>query len=75
MDEGRLRKLAGMMGMGTVVFGVVPFLSPGGFARLFGLENPEAPTVSAAFRSVGARDLAVGMGLWSAAVHGGKFAP
>ena len=45
------------------------------FARLFGLHPPSDPTLAAAFRSVGARDVAVGMGLWSAAARGGNYAP
>jgi hypothetical protein len=75
MDKDQVRKLAAALGVGTVAFGVVPALSPGLFARLFGLHPPSDPTLAAAFRSVGARDIAVGMGLWSAAAHRGNYAP
>jgi hypothetical protein len=75
MDQRTVRNLAAAVGVVTTVFGIVPMVSPRGFARLFGFDPPKEPTVSAAFRSVGARDLALGMGLWSAAVHGGNIAP
>lgn len=75
MDEKVLRRLAELLGVGTLVFGVVPFVAPRAFSRLFGLRDPEDPTIEAAFRSVGARDIAVGAGLLSAAMHGGNYAP
>lgn len=75
MDEKTLRGLAGALGVGTLVFGVVPFFAPRAFSRLFGIQDPVEPTTAAAFRSVGARDIAVGAGLLSAAAHGGNYAP
>jgi len=73
-----LRRLVQALGAGTLAFGVVPFVSPTLFSQLFGFKAPSEPTVEAAFRSVGARDIAVGVGIWSAAVRGGadsRYAP
>jgi hypothetical protein len=75
MEDKTLRALAQALGLGTVAFGVVPFFWPRWFSRLFGLADPGEPTTEAAYRSVGARDLAIGLGLWSAATHGGAYAP
>jgi hypothetical protein len=75
MSKDQTRRVAAALGAGAIAFGVVPVLSPGLFARLFGLHPPSDPTLAAAFRSVGARDIAVGMGLWSAAAYGGNYAP
>jgi hypothetical protein len=70
-----LRRLTQALGLGTFAFGVVPFIWPRFFSKVFGLRDPAEPTVEAAYRSVGARDLALGLGLWSAAAHGGTYAP
>jgi hypothetical protein len=75
MNDTQLRAAARAIGMATVAFGVVPFASPRAFSALFGLVPGEEPTVAAAFRSVGARDIAIGLGIWSAATHGGNYAP
>jgi len=75
MDEGVMedkivRRLTQALGVGTLAFGLVPFASPKLFSRLFGLKAPSEPTIEAAFRSVGARDIALGMGIWFAVTHG-----
>ena len=75
MDDRQLRRLAGGLGIALAAFGALPALSPRRFARLFGLEPDPAPAVAAIYRSVAARDVATGIGLWSAATHGGKYAP
>ncbi|CAA9247381.1 MAG: hypothetical protein AVDCRST_MAG77-2952 [uncultured Chloroflexi bacterium] len=75
MQDKTLRTLAKALGLGTAAFGIVPFFWPRYFSRLSGLADPAEPTTEAAYRSVGARDLAIGLGLWSAAAHGGKYAP
>src|SRR5438046_687818 len=75
LDEGRVRTLARWLGIATVAFGIPTVAVPCWFARVFGFAAPESPTVAAAYRSVGMRDLATGMGLWSAAAHGGNYAP
>jgi hypothetical protein len=70
-----LRRLATALGVGTTIFGVWPALAPRGFARTFGLPTDGGPATLAALRSVGVRDAVTGVGLCSAAMHGGKYAP
>jgi hypothetical protein len=60
-------RLAQALGLGAVAFGVLPFVSPRLFASLVGFTAPERPTDEAAYRSVGARDIAVGIGILGAA--------
>ena len=75
LDERRLRQFAAVLGLGAAAFGALPMAAPGFFGRLFGLDARRQPAVEAAIRSVGVRDLVLGLGLWSAAVHGGNFRP
>lgn len=72
--ERRLRQLVAGLGVGTLLFGVAPVVAPRQFARLFGFRPPDQATASM-IRSVGLRDAVLGMGLWSAASHGGRYAP
>jgi hypothetical protein len=74
-DDGTLRRLATALGVGTAVFGIAPAIAPGTFARLFGLPVDGGPAALTAIRSVGIRDAVTGIGLCSAAMHGGKYAP
>jgi hypothetical protein len=74
-DDKMLRQLATALGAGTTVFGVWPALAPRSFARTFGLPTEGGPGPLATLRSVGVRDAVTGVGLCSAALHGGKFAP
>jgi len=74
MREQDLRHLVAGLGLGTLFFGVAPLVAPRQFARLFGFHPPD-PAVASVMRSVGLRDAVMGMGLWSAAVHGGKYGP
>ena len=69
-----LRPYAAALGIGTLIFGAVPVLAPRQFARLFGFPAPD-PAIVSMMRSLGVRDVVMGMGLWSAATHGGKYAP
>jgi hypothetical protein len=71
---GGVRELAAVLGIGTVLFGVAPIVAPWQFARLFGFPAPDLATASMV-RSLGVRDAVMGMGIWSAAAHGGNFAP
>ncbi len=57
------------LGLGTVVFGAAPLLAPRFFGKLFGINAANDPTVATAIRSVGARDLVIGLGLLSALQH------
>jgi hypothetical protein len=74
MSEQQVRRLAALLGLATVGFGATPLVAPGVFARLFGFPLPDAATASM-MRSLGLRDVVMGMGLWSAAAHGGNYAP
>lgn len=74
LRDSKPRPLAAALGLGTVAFGLLPVVLPRQFARLFGFPALD-PTLATAFRSVGVRDVVLGMGLWSAAAHGGNFAP
>lgn len=69
-----LRPAAIVIGWASIAIGVAPILAPGACARAFGFPAP-TPPVASIMRSLGARDLVLGMGLWSAATHGGKYAP
>ena len=71
----QVRFLASQLGLGAAAFGVLPLIAPRTFARLFGIETASHSTADAAIRSVAVRDLLLGMGLWSAATHGGNYVP
>jgi hypothetical protein len=74
LTETQARGIAAGIGISMVVFGALPLLAPGAFARLFDLGQPDAATASM-IRSLGVRDTVMGVGLWSAAAHGGKYLP
>lgn len=74
MSEQQIRPYAAALGLATVAFGLTPLVAPSVFARLFGFPKPDAATASM-MRSLGVRDVVMGMGLWSAAAHGGNYAP
>jgi hypothetical protein len=74
VNEQTLRTLAANLGLGTLAFGALPLLTPRRFAWLFGFAAPDAAG-AAMMRSLGVRDIVMGMGLWSAAAHGGRYAP
>lgn len=73
MDEQHLRVLAAGLGIGTALFATAALVAPRRFARFFGFSAPDPCAVSMLY-SIGARDVALGMGLWSAATHGGNYA-
>ena len=74
MNERLLRMLAASLGISVALFSGASLLSPRRFASFFGISAPD-PSVDSMIYSIGARDVAMGMGLWSAAMHGGKYAP
>jgi hypothetical protein len=74
VEENTLRPLAAALGLGTLAFGILPMLAPRRFARLFGIAAPDL-AVTSMMRSLGVRDGVMGIGLWSAATHGGQYAP
>ena len=75
MNTSRLRTLTAALGAGSMAFGVPPLLIPRFCGRLFGFESIDQPDVVTAFRSIGARDVAIGYGLWRAARRGDDVAP
>lgn len=74
MDEQRLRLVAAGLGFSTALFGAASLAAPRRFARIFGINTPDPSAVSMLY-SVGTRDVALGMGLWSAARRGGAYTP
>jgi hypothetical protein len=74
LTEKQARGIASAIGVSMVAFGALPLLAPKAFARLFDLERPDAAAASM-MRSLGVRDTLMGVGLWSAASHGGKYLP
>lgn len=74
LTDKQTRGIATAIGLSMVVFGALPAVAPGPFARLFGFTPPDAATASM-MRSLGVRDVLMGVGLWSAAAHGGKYLP
>ncbi len=74
LTDKQARGLAIGIGLSMVAFGSLPAAAPRPFARLFGFAQPDAATASM-MRSLGARDVLMGIGLWSAAAHGGKYLP
>jgi len=74
LSAGMVRRVAAALGLATAAFGVTPLVAPQRFARMFGFAAPDAATASM-MRSLGLRDAVMGLGLWSAAVHGGNYAP
>lgn len=74
VEDKTLRPLVAALGLGTLAFGILPMLAPRQFAHLFGLPAPD-PAVTSMMRSLGVRDVVMGIGLWSAAAHGGRYAP
>lgn len=73
-QDTAVRPIAAGLGIATMLFGAVPLLVPRVFARLFGFPTPDTAAISM-MRSLGVRDVVFGMGLWSAAAHGGRYAP
>lgn len=74
LSEKQLRQAAAGLGIATVLFGAAPLVAPRQFAHFFGFSTPD-PATTSLMRSLGVRDAVAGMGLWSAAAHGGKYAP
>lgn len=74
-SSGLLRRLTLGLSYGTIAFGVVPALAPRAFARLFEIPRANDPATELLIRTVGARDVINGIGIFSAALHGGRVAP
>jgi hypothetical protein len=74
LTDEQTRKITAGVGLALVAFGALPALAPRPFAWLFGFDQPDAATASM-MRSLGVRDTVMGIGLWSAASHGGRYQP
>ena len=75
LPERTVRQLTLGLSLGTIAFGVVPFLWPRFFARQFGIPLTESRASDVMVRSIGARDAISGIGILSATLHGGRVAP
>lgn len=75
IPQERLRQLTLALGASMVGFGIVPYLAPRCFARLFGLGANHQPVADVLIRSISARDAISGIGILSATIHGGRVAP
>src|SRR5438270_5135956 len=74
--ERGVRRATSALGVATLVFGLAPAVAPGYFARLVGIAPVETGPATLSFiRSIGIRDAVMGIGLLSAAMHGGKLGP
>jgi uncharacterized protein DUF4267 len=58
------------LGIGAIAFGIPAIVTPVWFARMFGIGSAEDPTVATAIRSVGIRDVMIGLGLVRALQRG-----
>jgi uncharacterized protein DUF4267 len=74
LTEKQARGIASAVGLSMVAFGALPMIAPRPFALLFGFARPDVE-VTSIMRSLGIRDTVMGIGLWSAASHGGKYLP
>jgi uncharacterized protein DUF4267 len=74
LTDKQARGVVTWIGLSMVAFGALPAVAPEMFARLFGFEPPDAASASM-MRSLGVRDVVMGIGMWSAASHGGKYLP
>lgn len=74
LTDKQARTAATGIGMSMIAFGMVPLIAPSLFARMFGIDKPD-PATASMMRSLGVRDTVMGIGLWSAASHGGKYLP
>ena len=73
--ENGVRRATMALGVATTLFGLVPVVAPRVFARAFGIPAGRDPASSTTIRSVGLRDVVTGVGLCSAALHGGRLPP
>ena len=67
MRPHTIRRLTQALGLGAAAFGVLPILAPRRFAALAGFATPDHATDEALYRSVGVRDMALGIGILGAA--------
>ncbi|HLH71703.1 MAG TPA: DUF4267 domain-containing protein [Chloroflexota bacterium] len=75
LPERTLRQFTIGLSLGTIVFGLIPFLFPRFFARLFNIPLEDEPAAVTTVRAIGARDTISGVGILSATLHEGRVAP
>ncbi len=76
LSDSLLRRGAAFFGISLALFSVPWVIAPRQAGQLFGLPaGQQAPVYPLLSRMLGMRDIAMGLGLWSAATHGGKYAP
>jgi hypothetical protein len=63
------------LGAGLIAFSAPGIVAPRRFARALGIPAPDHPAADVGIHSVSVRDVVMGIGLISAAVHGGRLAP
>lgn len=63
------------LGLTSAALGLISVLAPRWFVRAVGLPIAREAAGDVVVRSVGARDAIIGLGIWSAATHGGNLAP
>lgn len=75
ISEKQRRWCSAALGVIAAVFGVLLALFPRWGGRVSGIQHGDEPSVATAIRSIGVRDVVLGVGLWSAATHDGSYAP
>jgi hypothetical protein len=70
VTQSQLRQLSAVLGGGAVLFGIAPLAFPTFFGRLLGIAASDNRSVATAIRSVGVRDLVIGLGLLQASRRG-----
>lgn len=74
-NDSLLRNGTLALGVGLIAFSLPALPAPRFFGRLAGLPVPDEPAGTVAVRSVALRDVVMGVGLVSAATHGGRLGP
>src|SRR5262249_16745523 len=64
--------LSTALGLGAVLFGALPALMPRYFGRMLGIAATDNPSVATAIRSVGIRDVVLGIGILQAVRSGDR---
>lgn len=66
------RELARMLGLARVALGIASFIAPTRFVRIWTGERSDAAVTTMAVRGLGARDVAIGVGLLNAIENDGS---
>lgn len=74
IDERTLRPVIVGLGAVTVAFGLGPLLAPHRFAQVFQFPVLD-PAIASMARSLGVRDVVMGVGMLAVAARGGNYRP